>query len=109
MNTSDPTPPRAITAGRASPHGSIAYLTIICLVATLGGLLFGYDTAVIAGAIGFLEQHFELTPAHIGWAASCALAGCMLGAATAGALSDLLGRKKVLVACAVLFIISSAP
>ena len=77
------------------------------IIAALGGLLFGYDTAVIAGAIGFLEQHFALTPAHVGWAASCALAGCMLGAATAGALSDFLGRKKVLVTCAVLFIISA--
>ena len=44
-----------------SDQGSLAYLVLICFVATLGGLLFGYDTAVIAGAIGFLKQHFDLS------------------------------------------------
>ena len=45
---------------RAADSGSLTYLVLICLVATLGGLLFGYDTAVISGAIGFLQTHFEL-------------------------------------------------
>lgn len=87
--------------------GSSAYLTLVCFVATLGGLLFGYDTAVIAGAIEYLEQFFTLSPAMKGWMASSALAGCALGAMLAGVLSDHLGRKKVLVLCAILFVISA--
>jgi MFS family permease len=65
-------------------HGSKAFLVRICLVATLGGLLFGYDTAVISGAIGFLQTHFELDAAMKGWAASSALVGCFVGVAFAG-------------------------
>ena len=89
------------------PQGSIVYLTLVCLAATLGGLLFGYDTAVISGAIGFLETHFELSPDMVGWAAGCALLGCVFGAAMAGVISDRLGRKKVLVLSAILFLISA--
>jgi SP family xylose:H+ symportor-like MFS transporter len=70
-------------------------------------LLFGYDTAVISGAIGYLEVYFELTPPEVGWAASSALAGCVLGAAVAGTMSDFLGRRKVLMLCALLFVISA--
>ena len=79
----------------------------MCLVATLGGLLFGYDTAVISGAIGFLKQHFDLNAAQEGWAASCALLGCAVGAALAGVISDRLGRKRMLLVSAVLFVVSS--
>jgi len=93
--------------GDVARQGSTAYLVLVCFVATLGGLLFGYDTAVIAGAIGFLQKHFSLTPPEQGWAASSALAGCVLGAALAGVMSDFLGRKKVLLLCAVFFIISA--
>ena len=56
------------------------------LVAALGGLLFGYDTAVISGGIVFLRTHFGLDAAEMAWAASCALAGCILGAAIAGVI-----------------------
>jgi SP family xylose:H+ symportor-like MFS transporter len=87
--------------------GSVAYLMLVCFVATLGGLLFGYDTAVISGAIGFLQTHFGLSAAMMGWAASSALVGCVLGAALAGLMSDRLGRKKVLVVSAVLFVASA--
>ena len=66
----------------------------VCLVAALGGLLFGYDTAVISGAIGFLQKHFDLTPAMEGWAASSALLGCVIGVSLAGFASDFAGRKK---------------
>lgn len=78
------------------------------LVAAIGGLLFGYDTAVVAGAIGFIEERYELSAAMTGWAASCALIGCMIGAMVAGALSDRLGRRKVLMISAWAFAISSA-
>lgn len=87
--------------------GSVAYLLGICLVATLGGLLFGYDTAVIAGAIGFLKQRFALSPAGEGWAASCVLLGCVIGVSMAGEVSDRFGRRKALILAAVLFLASS--
>lgn len=77
------------------------------LVAAIGGLLFGYDTAVVAGAIGFIEEKYKLSPAMTGWAASCALVGCMIGAMVAGGLSDKLGRRKVLMISAWAFAISS--
>ncbi|HEX3663145.1 MAG TPA: sugar porter family MFS transporter [Acidobacteriaceae bacterium] len=79
----------------------------VTLVAALGGLLFGYDTAVISGAIQFLTGHFRLSPAGTGWAASCALAGCVVGSAAAGAVGDVLGRRMVLLLAAVLFLISA--
>jgi sugar porter (SP) family MFS transporter len=82
------------------------YIWSISIVATLGGLLFGYDTAVISGAIGFLRTHFQLDTVQMGWAASSALVGCIAGAAAAGTLSDRFGRKTMLVASAVLFAVS---
>jgi len=87
--------------------GSLAYVVGVCMVAALGGLLFGYDTAVISGAIGFLQTRFELDPALTGWAASCALLGCVIGVSIAGTMSDLLGRKRVLILSAVLFLVSA--
>ncbi len=83
---------------------SVYYITGI---AALGGLLFGYDTAVISGAIGFLETKFELTPLGKGWAASSAIIGCIVGAMLAGWTSDRWGRKKILILTAVLFGISA--
>ena len=77
------------------------------LVAAIGGLLFGYDTAVVAGAIGYIEEKYQLSAAMTGWAASCALIGCMIGAMIAGGLSDKLGRRKVLMISAWAFAISS--
>lgn len=92
----------------ASPgRGSMVYLTVTCLVATLGGLLFGYDTAVISGAIGFLQEHFQLSATMKGWAASSALVGCFVGVAFAGELNDRLGRRTSLIIAAVLFLISA--
>lgn len=83
------------------------YIYFISIVAAVGGLLFGYDTAVIAGAIGFLQIKFDLSPAMTGWAASSAIWGCVVGAIFAGHLSDKLGRKKILLLSAILFAISS--
>lgn len=83
------------------------YLVLITGVAALGGLLFGYDTAVISGAIGLLKDHFVLGATATGWAASSALAGCVLGAAGAGKGSDLYGRHKMLVLSGICFLISA--
>ena len=61
-----------------------AYIWTISLVAALGGLLFGYDWVVIGGAKPFYEQFFQLSdPAQQGWAMSCALIGCLIGAVLA--------------------------
>ncbi|MFB0554846.1 MAG: sugar porter family MFS transporter [Phycisphaerae bacterium] len=87
--------------------GSIVYVMLVCMVAALGGLLFGYDTGVINGAIGPLKAHFSLDANWAGWATGCALVGCAIGAAIAGVLSDWLGRKKVLILSAILFLISA--
>ncbi len=90
-----------------SESGSVAYVVLLAVVAALGGLLFGYDTAVISGAIGFLQKKFALDELWKGWAASCALIGCVIGASIAGTLSDRLGRKKALLLSAVLFAASA--
>jgi len=84
-------------------QGSLAYLFLACLVAALGGLLFGFDTAVISGAEGMLKVQFHLSTAMHGWIVSSALVGCLLGSAIAGTLSDRFGRKRVLLLAAVLF------
>lgn len=89
------------------PTGSRLYVVLICLIAALGGLLFGYDTAVIAGAIGFLQSHFALDAAMKGWAAACALLGCIVGVSFAGAFSDRFGRKKTLWLAGLLFLVSA--
>ncbi len=89
------------------PQENKAYLLKATAAAALGGLLFGYDTAVISGAIGFLKIKYALSAAMEGWVASCALIGCVVGAALSGTLSDKIGRKKVLLICALLFGISS--
>lgn len=97
---------RTLTAPSPVRQQGPLYVWSISLVATLGGLLFGYDTAVISGAIGFLRTHFQLDTVGMGWAASSALVGCIAGAAGAGALSDRFGRKKMLVVAAILFAVS---
>ena len=74
----------------------------------MGGLLFGYDNIVISGAIGYLSQLFHLDAAGTGWAAGCALIGCIIGCAAAGTVADYLGKKKGLALCAVCFALSSA-
>jgi MFS family permease len=87
--------------------GSSVYIFMVCIVAALGGLLFGYDTGVINGAIGPLKAHFTLDAKWEGWATGCALLGCAIGVAFAGVISDWLGRKKVLILAAILFFISA--
>jgi SP family arabinose:H+ symporter-like MFS transporter len=82
-------------------------LAIALAVSTLGGLLFGYDNIVISGAIGYLRNLFHLDAAGVGWAAGCALIGCVVGCAGAGTVADFLGRKKGLALCAICFTLSS--
>ncbi|MEX1139097.1 MAG: sugar porter family MFS transporter [Bacteroidota bacterium] len=83
------------------------YVSFISIVAALGGFLFGYDTAVISGAIGSLRTYFDLDAAEMGWAAASGLLGCILGASGAGVASDRFGRRKMLVLSAVFFAVSA--
>ncbi len=85
----------------------VKYTYLVCIVAAFGGLLFGYDTAVISGAIGYLKLKFDLSPMLTGWAASSAIWGCIFGTLFAGHLSDKYGRKKVLLLSGLLFTISA--
>ena len=85
-----------------------SYIWAISFVAALGGLLFGYDWVVIGGAKPFFERYFELNDAAAsGWANSCALIGCLVGALGTGILSDKFGRKRLLILSALLFAVTS--
>ncbi|MHA4895233.1 sugar porter family MFS transporter [Pedobacter sp. PWIIR3] len=75
-------------------------------VAALGGLLFGFDTAIISGAIPYISTYFNLNGYLLGWAVSCILIGCAAGASLAGKLADKWGRRYVLLVCALLFAVS---
>ncbi len=88
-------------------QGSVVYLTAISLVAALGGFLFGYDTAVISGTVGFVKTQFALDALMEGWFVASALVGCIAGVSFAGVLSDWSGRKIALLLSAVLFTLSA--
>jgi SP family arabinose:H+ symporter-like MFS transporter len=86
---------------------STVFLVAITLVATLGGLLFGFDMAVISGVLPFVKNQFSLSAATEGWFVSSALVGCIIGVSFSGDLSDRLGRKKMLMLSAILFLASA--
>ena len=87
--------------------GSIFYAAKIAIMAAVGGFLFGYDTAVISGAIPFLEDYFRLSAAQLGFAVSSVVLGCILGSSIAGSLADKYGRKKIMMTAAILFLVSA--
>jgi sugar porter (SP) family MFS transporter len=87
--------------------GSARYLYLPAMVAAIGGLLFGFDTAVINGAIVFIKRQFMLSDSQTEIAASSLLLGCVIGASLAAFTSDRFGRKKVLLGAAALFTVSS--
>jgi SP family arabinose:H+ symporter-like MFS transporter len=78
----------------------------VSAVAALGGLLFGFDTAIISGAIPYISSYFSLSEYMLGWAVSSILIGCAVGAMVSGKLADLYGRRFVLIYCAILFAVS---
>ena len=94
---------------------SNSYLMFLTLVATLGGLLFGYDTAVISGTVKYLEINFvdplglDETAASslLGFAVSSALIGCVVGGMIGGFMATRLGRKRSLMIAALLFVLSA--
>jgi len=100
--------PKALSDSETRCAFNSTYVWLISGVAALGGLLFGYDWVVIGGAKPFFERYFHLVDAaQSGWANSCALIGCLVGAVLAGALSDRYGRKWLLVFSALLFAVTS--
>jgi len=89
-------------------HYNQAVLWLICLVAAMGGFLFGYDWVVVGGAKPFYEPYFHLTtPNDKGWGTSSALIGCIAGALLCYAYSDRYGRKRLLILAGFLFTISA--
>lgn len=84
--------------------GRVVFLAI---VAAIGGILFGYDTAVISGTTEIVKNQFQLNTIAEGWYVGCALIGSILGVMIAGMMSDYLGRKKTMLISALLFSISA--
>lgn len=85
----------------------LGFLTLLTVTATLGGFLFGFDTAVISGTISFVKNQYAMSPLMEGWYVSSALVGCIAGVAASGKLGTMLGRKKVMLLSALLFMISA--
>ena len=83
------------------------WLYVVAIVASLGGLLSGYDTGVISGALLFINETWILPDTLQGFLVSSVLIGAVLGAATNGVLADMFGRKKIIMATAVIFIAGS--
>ena len=83
------------------------WLYIIAGVASLGGLLSGFDTGVISGALLFINDTWPLDSLQKGWVVSSALVGAVIGAAANGVLADVYGRKKVIIATALIFAVGS--
>ena len=83
------------------------YTFFLAFVAALGGILFGYDTAVISGTTADVADQFLLNDMSKGWYVGCALIGSIIGVSVAGVMSDFLGRKRTMLISAVLFSLSA--
>jgi len=82
------------------------YLYFICFTATIGGLMFGFDIAIISGAVPFIQPYFGWDELQLGWGVSSLLVGAIIGAFGSGALTDKYGRKKILIVVALFFAVS---
>lgn len=83
------------------------YVYGISFVSTIGGFLFGYDTAIISGCNTFLESQYNLSSSMLGWVVSSALLGTILGCVISGSITDKFGRKKALIVAAVCLLLSA--
>ena len=90
-----------------SGHFNREYVVFLAITAALGGLLFGFDIAIITGAGPFLVRQFDLSDLSLGWAFSSLLFGCVVGSFVAGRLTDRYGRKRILIWVALLFVATS--
>jgi MFS transporter, SP family, galactose:H+ symporter len=80
---------------------------LIAIIAATGGLLFGFDTGVISGALPFLKDTWHLSDSSMEWLTTAVLLGAVIGAISSGKLSDVLGRKKMIIVNAVIFAIGA--
>ena len=92
---------------KSKEEGNLLYAITISFVAAVGGLLFGFDTGVISGAISFVTDHFQLNAHQTGFAVSSLMIACTIGACIAGPLTDKLGRKRILILAAFFYAISA--
>lgn len=83
------------------------YIVLITSVASIGGLLFGFDIAIISGAVPFIRSYFHLNDLQLGWAVSSLLVGAVVGSAVSGRITDRFGRKGILIIVAFLFAATS--
>lgn len=83
------------------------FLILVTFAAALGGLLFGFDTAVISGVVPFIKNYFSLDDISLGWAVSSLLVGCVFGVIISGKPADIFGRRKTLLIASLLFFISA--
>jgi sugar porter (SP) family MFS transporter len=97
----------AQAAASSRSGGNRRFVYVVASVAALGGLLFGYDTGVISGALLFIQQDFKLNAFTEGFIVSSLLLGAMVGAAVSGALSDRLGRRTIILVAAAIFAVGA--
>src|SRR5271168_3105145 len=95
---------RRVQSSRRRRCRATMYITLIAAVAALGGLLFGFDTGVIAGAILFIVPEFHLVPAQQGLVVSAVTFGALFGALAGGNLSDAIGRRRTNIFAGVSFV-----
>ncbi len=87
--------------------GGVGYAIAISAIAAIGGFLFGFDSGVINGTVDALSQAFGTASAGTGFAVASVLLGCAVGAFVAGALADLMGRRRTMLLTAAMFLVSA--
>jgi sugar porter (SP) family MFS transporter len=93
--------------GQGQTKINLSYVIFLAATAALGGLLFGFDIAIITGAGSFLTEHFKLNDLSLGFAFSSLLFGCVLGSTAAGRVTNLYGRRRLLLWVAIVFALTS--
>src|SRR6266568_20666 len=108
MSASEVNPTRGSRPVGVSDSGNRSgFLIKLTIISTLGGLLFGYDTGVISGALPFIKEELHLSTLQEATVVSSLLFGAMFGALIGGKMADFLGRKGALRVCAVTFFVGA--
>lgn len=95
------------SVGKSQPQINVAFVVLISVAAALGGFLFGYDSAVINGAVAGIQTTFNSTSAQIGFQVASLLLGAALGALLAGPLADRIGRKRTMLVAGIVFLVTA--
>src|SRR6185437_13692037 len=98
---------RCVRGAATKPPFMRPYVLLVASVAALGGLLFGYDTGVISGAILFISKDFSLGTRLQEFTISVVLIGCIVGSALTGTIADRIGRRLTLLAAGVVFLVGA--